>query len=459
MSRSSLSFLALALARAPRLALARTLRSTLTLAQSGAPRTIFVAALLAGAPLSGCSSIWTSATEEEMDQAADADDVPAAEPEPAAEPTAPASIVEQPKTDETELMRSAEEAFSRGLYSVSEKAWIELRDGYPTSLYIPLAEMKIADAQFARRDFAAALASYEEFLRVHPGHEAIPYVRYQIGNCSLEQYQGPERDQAPLQTAVRAFETVIREHPQSEYAVLARRSLGRARELLAEHEAFVAAFYERRELPGAAEERWKALVTKYPETDAARGVLEQHPALEKRLAVQEPPQAPILLERNTAPVLAASPTVFEDDLIRENPSPKTGLAASRSAGGDSLTKEASDGDLLLSAECLDSPGKSIVQIVSRSPLSKPTLSAFGYEFRALAKTSAANVPRSGREIFAHCDESGIDAVVRQKYRPEPVIQVELRGAAAGRIRTLILSRPSRALLVVDLQRGAIPDGK
>lgn len=178
------------------------------------------------------------------------------------------NIIKAPTTPEIEMLQNAMNTYDQQLYRVSMQSWIDLRDGYPNSYFATLAELKIADAQFFAGDYPAALVSYEEFGKLHPGHEAMPYVRYQIGNCHLAQYRDITHDQGPLQSAIKAFQNLITQHPRSEYLVLGRRRMRKARELQAEYERYVASFYEKRGLDSAASSRLKHLATNYPETKA-----------------------------------------------------------------------------------------------------------------------------------------------------------------------------------------------
>jgi outer membrane protein assembly factor BamD len=178
------------------------------------------------------------------------------------------NIIKAPTTPETEMLQTAMKSYDQQLYRVSMQNWVDLRDGYPNSYFATLAELKIADAQFYAGDFPAALVSYEEFTKLHPGHEAMPYVRYQIGNCHLAQYRDVTHDQGPLQSAIKSFQSLIAQHPRSEYVVLARRRMRKARELQAEYERYVAGFYEKRGLHTASSSRLKYLASNFPETQA-----------------------------------------------------------------------------------------------------------------------------------------------------------------------------------------------
>ena len=181
----------------------------------------------------------------------------------------PQPIFEAPKNSEMEILNDAMENYDRGLLQISQEDWAKLRDGYPSGPYTTLAELKVADTHFYAGEYAEARTSYEEFIRLHPAHEAVPYVRFQIANCYFNQYGGKEKDQGPLRSALRAYEELVRDFPKNEYAAFARAQLKRGQDLQAMHEAFVAEFYLRQGNTKASAGRLKQMSEKYGSSAAA----------------------------------------------------------------------------------------------------------------------------------------------------------------------------------------------
>ena len=185
-------------------------------------------------------------------------------------------LVKAPNKTELELLENAKSAYDRGLFKLSSDSWTDLRDGYPSSYYSVIAELKIADAHFFAREFPEALVAYEEFARTHPGHEAMAYVRFQIADCHYQQYSGVGRDHSVLNSAIEKFQKLITDFPRSEWAARARGRMEEARESLAENELLIARFYlNQRKYPSAAN-RYNSLVTKFGDTAIAK---EQAPLL------------------------------------------------------------------------------------------------------------------------------------------------------------------------------------
>lgn len=170
---------------------------------------------------------------------------------------------------EEELLQEAVEAYDQGLYTLAKDTFSELRDKYPGSYYSAFAELKTADAQFQISEFPAAVVAYEEFLRLHPQHEAAAYAKYQIGNSQRLQYRGVKHDQAPLRAAIKSYEKLLLENPASRYAPLARRYIKQCRERLAAHEAYVAEFYLKQGQAEASAKRYAVLAGNYRGSEAA----------------------------------------------------------------------------------------------------------------------------------------------------------------------------------------------
>jgi outer membrane protein assembly factor BamD len=155
------------------------------------------------------------------------------------------------------------EAFDDEDYSEALKAFNKLKERYPYSRYAILAELKVADAHFHRKEYPEAVASYEEFASLHPKNEAIPYVLYQIGASYYEQLLTKDRDQTPTYHAIISFERLVESHPNSPQASKAKERIQICRELLAENEIYVARFYYKSKHYKAALARFEGVLAVY----------------------------------------------------------------------------------------------------------------------------------------------------------------------------------------------------
>ncbi|HQH26998.1 MAG TPA: outer membrane protein assembly factor BamD [Oligoflexia bacterium] len=166
-------------------------------------------------------------------------------------------------TAEQELFEKALDAYDRELYTLAKESFAKLQESYPTSYYTPFAQLKIGDCAFFTDDYTAALAAYQEFLKLYPRHEAAPYAKFHIAESHRLQYRGPKRDQGPLLAAIKSYQLVIKDHPHGQYAAPSRRNIVECREKLAEHEALVAEFYLKQGQREASANRFRELSESY----------------------------------------------------------------------------------------------------------------------------------------------------------------------------------------------------
>jgi outer membrane protein assembly factor BamD len=150
-------------------------------------------------------------------------------------------------------------------YGDALKAFRTIKERYPYSKYAILAELKVADAHFLKGQYAEAAVAYEEFVRLHPRNEIIPYILYQIGMCHFLSFRATDRDQEETKLAMESFQRLMQAFPQSEYSQRAKKQLLECTKRLAYHEYHIARYYYRQEKYEAASVRLEKLTTAYPE--------------------------------------------------------------------------------------------------------------------------------------------------------------------------------------------------
>ena len=170
------------------------------------------------------------------------------------------------KVDEKPAQELVDEGiryFDKGNYQKAIDSFEQLKDWYPFSKYAILAELKIADAHFQLEQYPDAIFAYEEFEKLHPRNEAVPYVIYQIGMSYYLQVDTVDRDQSSAQKAVTVFNRLIRQYPSEPYAHLAQGYVDKCIKTLSGHEFYVAIYYYRIKKYRAALGRFKNLIKDY----------------------------------------------------------------------------------------------------------------------------------------------------------------------------------------------------
>jgi outer membrane protein assembly factor BamD len=178
----------------------------------------------------------------------------------------------QSKEEETalELVSDGMDQFNNEDYQDSIESFEKLRDWYPFSKYVILAELKIADAYYHIKNYEEAVAAYEAFENLHPRNEAIPYVIFQIGLCYYEQIDTIDRDQTPAKNALDTFNRLKKQFPEDGYAHRAEKCI----KSLAGHEFYVGLFYYEGKHYKAALSRFKSVLSNFPDVGVHQKALQ-----------------------------------------------------------------------------------------------------------------------------------------------------------------------------------------
>lgn len=176
-------------------------------------------------------------------------------------------------TLDTKKERTAQELAGEGMESYKDKeykraieSFEKIKDWYPFSKYAVLADLKIADSHYMLKQYNEAVAAYEEFEKLHPANEAIPYVIFQKGLCYFEQVDTPDRQQATARKAIETFVRLNKLFPKDPYALKTQDYISKCYKSLAESELGIGLFYYKSKHYKAALYRFKNVLTKYPDT-------------------------------------------------------------------------------------------------------------------------------------------------------------------------------------------------
>lgn len=186
-----------------------------------------------------------------------------------------------------ELAWNGMEYYEIGDYTRAIESFEKLKDWYPFSRYAKLAELKIGDAHYRLEQYEEAVFAYEEFEKLHPRNEAIPYVIYQIGRCYFDQINSVDRDQNAARKALEAFQRLRKQFPNDEYARSAEAHITKCYQSLAGNEFLIGKFYYKSKHYKAAQHRFMAVISKYPDVGYHQEALDYLARCEAILAEQK----------------------------------------------------------------------------------------------------------------------------------------------------------------------------
>ena len=172
------------------------------------------------------------------------------------------------------LRLSAQEALEQGKKLMADEKYFRAREflthSYevePNSLAGREALLLTADSFYqdgGHANYVQAEARYRDFLNRFPTSDKAAYAQFQIANSLAQRMRKPNRDLTDTESALTAYQDLIRLYPTSEYAAQARDKIRLVKENLADHEMIVGEFYLRYRLAPAARARFEYLLANYP---------------------------------------------------------------------------------------------------------------------------------------------------------------------------------------------------
>ena len=170
-----------------------------------------------------------------------------------------------PPPDDTaqELYENANDAMRDKDYVTAAENFQRIKDNFPFSPYTLEAELSLGDAYYLDEEYAMAVDAYKEFEMLHPGHEAIPYVLYQIGVSSLKSFRSIDRPTTMLQEAIEYLTRLMDSHGDTEYAAKAPAVITQCRALMAEHELYIGDVFWNSGRYGAAWRRYSYILDEF----------------------------------------------------------------------------------------------------------------------------------------------------------------------------------------------------
>lgn len=170
-----------------------------------------------------------------------------------------------PEDTAQELYENAADAMQEKRYSQAAEYYARIKDSFPFSPYAVEAELALGDAYFLNEKYPEAAEAYKEFESLHPRHEAIPYVLYQVGMSDLNSFISVDRPTTMVQEALEYFSRLKESYPDSEYAEQVDEQVAKGRKILAEHELYLGDVFWQMNNYGPAWQRYTYIVENFPD--------------------------------------------------------------------------------------------------------------------------------------------------------------------------------------------------
>jgi outer membrane protein assembly factor BamD len=164
------------------------------------------------------------------------------------------------------LLKEGDDLYAIKHYDDAITRWKKVKESITAPDIVALADLRIANSLFENKKYIEAAADYENFRKLHPNHESIPFTVYRLGLCYFNQITGIDTEQTPVKNAVTMFETYLKQYPASELVQEVREKLEVCKTKQLQYEIYVGRFYFRTDKYPAAIKRFEEALVVFPKS-------------------------------------------------------------------------------------------------------------------------------------------------------------------------------------------------
>ena len=144
---------------------------------------------------------------------------------------------------------------------------------FPQSVWAPKSSLMAAYAYYTQDYYGDSIAELERFIRVYPNHNNLAYAYYLLATCYYEQVVDEQKDLKSMSDSKKTFEFIIRNYPNTDYAVDAQFKIDLLNDILASKEMYLAKYYLEKKKWIAAINRFRTVIDEYDTTIYAEEAL------------------------------------------------------------------------------------------------------------------------------------------------------------------------------------------
>ena len=166
----------------------------------------------------------------------------------------------------TEAYKEGVDALEGGDVLFAAKKFNEAEILFPQSDYAPKAALMAAYSYYSQNYYGDSIAELERFLRIYPNHHNIDYAEYLLALCFYEQIIDEKKDLQSILNAKETFLSLIKKHPQTDFALDAEFKLDLINDILAAKEIYIGRYYFDKKKWISAINRFRKIIDDYEET-------------------------------------------------------------------------------------------------------------------------------------------------------------------------------------------------
>jgi outer membrane protein assembly factor BamD len=165
-----------------------------------------------------------------------------------------------------EAYEKGKKALDEGDVLYAAKMFMEAELLYPQSDWAPKSALMAGYAYYSQQYYSDAIFELDRYLKVYPTNPNQDYAHYLLALCYYETIVDEKKDLEPLRKAKQQFEFIIKEYPDSDFALDSKFKIDLVLDILAAKELYIGKHYLKEQKWIAAINRFKYVVENYETT-------------------------------------------------------------------------------------------------------------------------------------------------------------------------------------------------
>ena len=181
---------------------------------------------------------------------------------------------------EKSLDSQVREAYKEGMVALEDgdvlyaaKKFNEAEILFPQAESASQSAIMAAYSYYTQDYYGDAIAELKRFIRVYPTHKDLGYVYYLLAICYYEQIVDEKKDLQSIVNAKENFNVVLKNYPDSEYAIDAEFKIDLIDDILAAKEMYLGRYYFDKKKWISAINRFRKIIDDYDTTIYAEEAL------------------------------------------------------------------------------------------------------------------------------------------------------------------------------------------
>ena len=165
-----------------------------------------------------------------------------------------------------EVYEIGKDALESGDVLYAAKKFNEAETLFPQSDLAPRSALMAAYSYYTQDYYNDSIAELKRFIKVYPYYKDISYVHYLMGICYFEQIVDEKKDLQSIKNAKVKFNFVLKEFPNTEYALDAEFKISLIDDILASKEMYIGRYYFEKKKWIPAINRFRTIIDDYDTT-------------------------------------------------------------------------------------------------------------------------------------------------------------------------------------------------